>query len=89
MIHIPKGLLFAMSDKEDIEEQEALDSQKMIFTENDIKNAYQEEVLKAKREALKKKLLEGDKITFKNSETIADDKDNTNSVITLPKGGLA
>lgn len=44
--------------------------------------------LKAKREALKKKLLEGGKITLKNNGSVTDDK-GTDSTISIPKGKLA
>lgn len=44
--------------------------------------------LKAKREALKKKLLEGDKITLKNNGSVTDDK-GADSTISIPKGKLA
>lgn len=44
--------------------------------------------LKAKREALKKKLLEGGKITLKNNGSVTDDK-GADSTISIPKGKLA
>ena len=44
--------------------------------------------LKAKREALKKKLLEGGKITLKNNGSVTDDK-CADSTISIPKGKLA
>ena len=44
--------------------------------------------LKAKREALKKKLLEGGKITLKNNGSVTDDK-GADSSISIPKGKLA
>ena len=44
--------------------------------------------LKAKREALKKKLLEGGKITLKNDGSVTDEK-GQDSTITIPKGKLA
>ena len=46
-------------------------------------------VLKAKREALKKKLLEGGKITLKPDGNITDEKNNNESSISIPKGKLA
>ena len=45
-------------------------------------------VLKAKREALKKKLLEGGKITLKKDGSVTDDK-GEDSTISIPKGKLA
>ena len=44
--------------------------------------------LKAKREALKKKLLEGGKITLKKDGSVTDDK-GEDSTISIPKGKLA
>ncbi len=44
--------------------------------------------LKAKREALKKKLLEGGKIVLKNDGSVTDDK-GKDSTISIPKGKLA
>ena len=46
-------------------------------------------VLKAKREALKKKLLEGGKITLKPDGNVTDDKSTDESSISIPKGKLA
>ncbi len=45
-------------------------------------------ILKAKREALKKKLLEGGKITLKKDGSVTDDK-GEDSTISIPKGKLA
>lgn len=45
-------------------------------------------VLKAKREALKRKLLEGGKITLKNDGSVTDEK-GQDSTISIPKGKLA
>ncbi len=44
--------------------------------------------LKAKREALKKKLLEGGKVTLKKDGSVTDDK-GEDSTISIPKGKLA
>lgn len=52
------------------------------------KLAEDDAVLKAKREALKKKLLEGGKITLKNNGSVTDDK-GSDSSISIPKGKLA
>ena len=52
------------------------------------KLAEDDAALKAKREALKKKLLEGGKITLKNNGSVTDDK-GSDSSISIPKGKLA
>ena len=52
------------------------------------KLAEDDAALKAKREALKKKLLEGGKITLKNNGSVTDDK-GSDSTISIPKGKLA
>jgi hypothetical protein len=46
-------------------------------------------VLKAKREALKKKLLEGGKITLKQDGGVTDSTSSKDSTISIPKGKLA
>ena len=46
-------------------------------------------VLKAKREALKKKLLEGGKITLKQDGGVTDGSSAEDSTISIPKGKLA
>lgn len=45
--------------------------------------------LKAKREALKKKLLEGGKITLKQDGGVTEGSETQNSTISIPKGKLA
>ena len=52
------------------------------------KLAEDDAVLKAKREALKKKLLEGGKITLKSNGSVTDEK-GKDSTISIPKGKLA
>lgn len=50
--------------------------------------AQDDAILKAKREALKKKLLEGGRIILKNNGSVTDEK-GADSSISIPKGKLA
>ena len=60
-----------------------------IFIPHCVFAADDDAVLKAKREALKKKLLEGGKITLKPDGNVTDEKSTDESSISIPKGKLA